>query len=80
MPRNLTLAIEDDVLLAARKFALERGTSVNQLVREYLSTLVETDRRRRRARASLKKAFAKGVVEVGEPLVIDWKREDLYER
>lgn len=80
MPKNLTLAIEEDLLLAARKLALDRGTSVNQLVREYLRTLVDSDGRRRRARASLKKAFAKEVGEVGEGLVIDWKREDLYER
>ncbi len=77
MPKSLTLAIEEDLLLAARKIALERGTSVNHLVRDYLSTLVKSEGRRRRARANLKKAFAKGVVEVG---VIDWKREDLYER
>ena len=49
MPKNLTLAIEDNLLLAARKVALERGTSVNRLVREYLSTLVNSEGRRRRA-------------------------------
>lgn len=33
---NLTLTIEDEVLRRARLRALERGTSVNALVREYL--------------------------------------------
>lgn len=32
--QNLTLAIKKDILLEARKYALEHGTSVNGLVRE----------------------------------------------
>jgi hypothetical protein len=36
---NLTLTIEDDVLRMARIRALELGTSVNALVREYLKQL-----------------------------------------
>lgn len=34
---NLTLVIDDDILKRARIRALERGTSVNALVREYLA-------------------------------------------
>ena len=33
---NLTLVIEDDVLLRARKRALDQGTSVNAVLRGYL--------------------------------------------
>lgn len=33
---NLTLTVSDDVLLRARRRALDHGTSVNALVREYL--------------------------------------------
>jgi predicted HicB family RNase H-like nuclease len=36
---NLTLTIDDEVLKKARIHALERGTSVNALVREYLEQL-----------------------------------------
>ena len=39
--QNLTLVIEEELLLAARKIALDKRTSVNQLVREYLASLVE---------------------------------------
>jgi hypothetical protein len=74
---NLTLTLSQELLLQARKLALERGTSVNQLVREYLVMLVSEEGRRRRARAHLKAAFAKGVIEIGKR---NWKREDLYER
>ena len=75
--QNLTLVIEEDLLLAARKIALDRRTSVNQLVREYFTTLVEESSRKRLARARLKQAFETGLVEVGE---LTWSREDLHER
>ena len=75
--QNLTLAIEEDLLLAARKVALDRRTSVNQLVREYLAALVEQPSRRRLARARLRKALETGLVEVGDR---QWSRDDLYER
>ena len=35
--KSLTLTIDEDVLREARKVALDRKTSVNQLVREYLT-------------------------------------------
>ncbi len=75
MMRNLTLAIEDDLLFKARKLALERRTTVNQLVRDYLTALVNQEGRLRKAR--LRSALAKGLVEVGPRT---WKREDLYDR
>ena len=73
--QNVTLVIEEDVLLAARKVALDQRTSVNQLVREYLVALVEEPSRRRLARARLSKVFATGLVEVGDR---KWSRDDLY--
>src|SRR5690349_6709277 len=38
--KNLTLAIEDEVLESARRLALEQGTTLNQLVRDHLADLV----------------------------------------
>jgi len=75
--QNVTLVVEEDLLLAARKVALDQRTSVNQLVREYLAALVEQPSRRRLARARLKKAFEAGLVTVGER---KWSRADLYGR
>jgi hypothetical protein len=75
--QNLTLVIEEDLLLAARKLALDRRTSVNQLVRDYLTMLVQEPSRRRLARARLTKAFETGLVEVGDR---KWSRDDLYDR
>ena len=75
--QNVTLVVEGDLLLAARKVALDQRTSVNQLVREYLVALVEEPNRRRLARARLRQAFETGLVEVGDR---KWSRDDLYER
>jgi hypothetical protein len=75
--QNLTLVIEEDLLLAARKIALDQRTSVNQLVRDYLAALVEEPNRRRLARTRLNKMFETGLVTVGEKT---WTRDDLYER
>ena len=75
--QNVTLVVEEDLLLAARKIALDQRTSVNQLVREYLAALVEEPSRRRIARARLRKVFETGLVEVGERT---WRRDDLYDR
>ena len=74
--RNLTLAIDENLLLEARRFALERRTTVNRLVRDYLASLVNQESRLRRARSRLKSAFEKGIVEVGPRT---WNREDLYD-
>jgi len=77
LSQNLTLVIDEDLLLAARKIALDRRTSVNQLVREYLTTLVEESKGRRMARTRLKMAFEKGLIEIGDK---KWSRDQLYER
>ena len=69
--------MEEDLLLAARKVALDQRTSVNQLVREYLSALVEEPSRRRLARARLRRTFETGLVDVGDR---NWSRDDLYVR
>lgn len=54
-----------------------RQTGVKQLVRENLARLAEERRRRRLARARLRKAFETGLVEVGDR---KWSRDDLYAR
>ena len=75
--RNLTLAIEDEVLETARRLAIERGTTLNQLVRDHLVDLVAREGRRRAAAERLKRAMREELVEVGPRI---WTREDLYGR
>ena len=75
--QNLTLANESDVLREASKLALERRTTVNQLVRDYLTSLVKELDRRRTAKRRLKATLKKGLAEVGP---ITWSRDELHQR
>jgi hypothetical protein len=38
---NVTLSIEDETVERVRRLAQQRGTSLNQMVRDYLATLVQ---------------------------------------
>lgn len=74
---NLTLALDEELLRASRKIAIDRNTTVNQLVREYLEDLVKGAERRRLAQAKLIERMSRGMYRVGQP---GWTREDLHER
>jgi plasmid stability protein len=75
---NLTLTVDEDVLRRARIRALELGTSVNALVREYLRQLAG------------RSTAAEGVAEFFEatrgagagsgPEGRAWTRDELYDR
>jgi hypothetical protein len=75
--RNLTLALDDQLLRDARKIALDRNTSVNQLVREFLVRLVRETDHQQAALADLEEIFRTTHAEVG---VRGWTRDDLHER
>lgn len=77
MSKNLTLTIDEGLLRSARKVAVDRDTSVNQLVRDFLVQLVQQTDQRRAATAGLKSFFANSKFEVGS---VTWTREDLHER
>ncbi len=40
---NVTFSIDEQVIAEARRIAASRGTSLNQLVRDYLHDLTRTD-------------------------------------
>jgi uncharacterized protein DUF6364 len=77
VPKNLTLTLDESLLQAARKVAIERNTSVNQLVREYLARLVGETDQRTAALERLDEVFRTNRIEVGRRT---WKRDDLHER
>ena len=75
---NLTLSIDEDLLRQARIRALEQGTSVNAVVREYLR-----DYAGRRTAASSIEAFLALADEIhasSDPGGRTWTREELYDR
>lgn len=72
---NVTLSIDNRVVAAARRIATTRGTSLNQLIRDYLEELtrvndVET------AIDQLDAMWAENVYRSSSP----WTREQLHER
>jgi hypothetical protein len=73
--KNLTLTIDEDLLRAARKVALDRNTSVNQMVREYLAETVRNSGKQRAAK--LEELFRTTRAVVGP---ITWTRDELHER
>ena len=75
--KNLTLTIDEDLLRSARKVALDRDTSVNQLVRTYLSALVHESGRQRESIRNIEEIFRTTRVTIGKKT---WTRDDLHER
>ena len=76
--KNVTLAVEEEVLATVRKYAAARNTTVNGLVRDYLQRLATQEDRVGRARAELLKLSQESTFDPGS----DWKwnREELYDR
>jgi DICT domain-containing protein len=76
--KNITLAIEDEVLDKVRIVAAEKKTTVNALVREFLADLASRDERLAEARKQLLRLMdtSKGC------MAPDWKfdREETHER
>ena len=75
---NLTLSIDSDLLKKSRKIAIDKDTSVNALVREFLEALVcreiiATDD----VIIQLKDLYEKTSVQIDK---IRWTREELHER
>ena len=75
--KNLTLTLDEDLLRAARKVAIDRNTSVNQMVRDYLERVVTETDQRQTALARLDEIFRTQRIQVGRRT---WKRQDLHER
>lgn len=71
---NLTLAISEELLKKARRYAAEQSTSVNALIRAYLEELVEKQNRLDEAADELLK-----LSETYSGTMESWSRNDLYE-
>jgi hypothetical protein len=75
---NLTVSIEESLLRRARIRALERDTSVNALVRDFLESLVAQDPPQEGIRAVL--ALARNSHSGSGPAGRNWTRDELHER
>lgn len=74
--RNLTIQLDDDVIVRAKVAAAKRGTSVSGLVTRELERLVEADERYEAAHQRAEQAMHRPKARGGRR----WSREDLRER
>ena len=74
---NLTITIDDALLRRARMRALEQGTSVNALLREYLEAYAGSVLLQQRALADLLDLSAASTSRRG---AATWTRDELHER
>ena len=75
---NVTISIDDHLLKRAKKIAIDRDTSFNGLVREYIESLVAREQRRRELQIEeLDRLFEESTAIVG-PVI--WTRDELHER
>lgn len=72
---NVTLSIDDQTLNRARVLAQRRGTSLNQMIRDYLETLTASDPAQ--AVAELERLWREEEGDSGGRM---WSREDAYDR
>lgn len=77
MAKNITLAVDEDVLEAVRAYAKANHTSVNALIKEALRGIAEKGRRSDLAWDALFEEIDKEGAEIGERT---WTRDDLYVR
>lgn len=75
--RNVTLAIEDEVLREARRIAAERSTTLNGMIRNFLADLTTRESRAATARARILELSRASTAEVGPRT---WSRDELHER
>ena len=74
---NLTITVDDEILRRARIRALERGVSVNALLRDYLEAFTGSRGSRARAVSSLLELAERTASGRGEQM---WTRDELHER
>jgi Family of unknown function (DUF6364) len=76
--KNITLAVNEDVLEKVRKYAVRRETTVNAIVREHLEQIARNGDRLKQVVTELRQMSESSTAELGPRY--KWKREDCYER
>ena len=75
---NITLSIDEDVVKKVRKIAIDKDTTLTAMVRDYLTSVAESDAAaRREAAAKLRESVDRYSRDMGPRT---WTRDDLYDR
>lgn len=75
---NITLSVDEDVIKKVRKVAIDKNTTLTEMVREFLESVAEREQgANRRAVRALKETFSLYSRDMGKR---SWSREDLHAR
>jgi len=75
--KNITLSIDEKILATVRRYAAENHSSVNGLVREFLTGIAQYENRARKARQRIRELSDQSPARIGKK---SWKRDELHER
>ncbi len=75
---NITLGIDEEIVKKVRRIALEKDTTLTAMVRDYLTSVANSDAVDRKEQiARLEESYARLSRDMGPRT---WTREDLYDR
>ncbi len=75
---NITLSVDDEVIRKVRKVAIDKNTTLTQLVRDFLeSECARSDTAKEQALGELEESFASLSRDMGGRR---WTRDELHER
>jgi hypothetical protein len=77
MTKNITLAIDEAIIEKVRVVAAQRKTTVNGLVRDFLTSVASEDDRRAEARRRLVELAETSEARLGPDY--KWNRDEIYE-
>ncbi len=77
MNKNITLSLDEEVIEKVRLVAAKKKTSLNAMVREYLTHMAERENRAKEAVHRMREIAEQGGMEVGK---VTWGREELHDR
>ena len=75
---NITLNVDEEIVKKVRKIAIDKDTTLTEMVRDYLTWVAKGDAlERQRSIAALDESFEKLSRDMGPR---NWSRDDLYAR
>ena len=75
---KITVSIDEEIVKKVRNIAMDKGTTLTSMVRDYLTSIADSDAAARKADAAkLMETLEKVSREMGPRT---WTREDLYDR
>ena len=75
---NITLSVDDEIIKKVRKIAIDKNTTLTQMIRDFLAFVAARGAAQRmQAVKELEMSFEQFSRDMGKR---EWRREELYER